>query len=106
MRTLRLAVAFAVPIACALCATSGLAGEGLLVLAPALLLLVTLSARRYPGERLLRRLAGARPGNRRLRSAVLRASLAGRVVRMPHGGLLMGFALAVRPPPLLPAAAS
>ena len=85
------------------CACSGLGGPGVLFLAPALLLLATLHARRYPGERLLLGLA-ARARNKRLRPPGTRSAPAARPPHVPRGGLLMGFALAVRPPPGSPAA--
>jgi hypothetical protein len=71
----------------------------LLCLVPALLLGCMLFARRYPGERLLARLARPPAGKRR-RIGLSRAAV-GRVASpMPRGGLLMGRSLAVRPPPL------
>jgi len=77
----------------------GVDPSGLLHLAPALVLGVALLARRYPGERMLVRLAGSarRAPRRRLRLASgMRRSAAALV---PRGGLLMGRSLAVRPPP-------
>jgi hypothetical protein len=73
-------------------------------MAPAVALLAVLFARRYPGERLLLRLA-ARPSGRRRQglAGALRAPR-GRAGHLPRGGLLMGFALAVRPPPHFSAA--
>jgi len=74
----------------------------LLYLAPAMLLLATLLGRRYPGERLLLAFAAsARRG--RPRRAARSAAPHGRVAQVPRGGLLMAFALAVRPPPCSPA---
>ncbi len=84
-------------------ACSGLGGHGVLFLAPALLLLATLHARRYPGERLLLGLS-ARARDKRLRPSRTRSAPATRSPHVPRGGLLMGFALAVRPPPGWPAA--
>ncbi len=77
----------------------GSLAEGVLYLAPALLVAVVLVARRYPGERLLAR--WARRGPRRRPTAVPRCLTPGRVglAALPRGGLLMAFALAVRPPP-------
>lgn len=89
---------FAVGLSC--CAAGALGAEGLLFLAPALLLATTLLTRRYPGERLLLAFA-ARRGTRRAPAAIGARRLPFRRARvMPRGGLLMGFALAVRPPPL------
>ncbi len=100
----RVIVASAVGVGALLvCAISGLAGDGLLCLAPALLLLCTLLARRYPGERVLMRLASRRCELRR-RPVGARRSPRVSAVQMPRGGLLMGFALAVRPPPAARAA--
>jgi hypothetical protein len=64
---------------------------------------VPLLMRRFPGERMLAHRAGARDTlRRRPRSS---SSCTGRAFTVaPHGGLLLGCALAVRPPPpLLPA---
>jgi hypothetical protein len=69
-----------------------------LCLLPILVLAVPLLMRRYPGERLLARLASRRrPRWPRVRSNVPVA----RAVRVfaVRGGLLLGWALAVRPPP-------
>ena len=84
-------------------AKSGLGGHDLLCLAPALLLLGTLLARRYPGERLLLGLA-AGEDNRGLCPTGSGVAPTARTAAVPRGGLLMGFALAVRPPPCSPAA--
>lgn len=93
-----MAIVVAVGAGALLCAASGLGGDDLLCLAPALLLMATLLARRYPGERLL--LGLARPARkRRLRPRASSAASFARTVQVPRGGLLMGFALAVRPPP-------
>jgi hypothetical protein len=86
-----------------LCASSGLGGAGLLFMAPAVGLLAVLLTRRYPGERLLLRLAARQPG-RRHRPAESRRGPSERAAHVPRGGLLMGFALAVRPPPRVSAA--
>jgi hypothetical protein len=84
-----------------LCASSGLGGAGLLGMLPAAALLAMLAARRYPGERLLVRLAARRPQRRRAAAAEARRAPPARTMHLPRGGLLMGFALAVRPPPRL-----
>jgi hypothetical protein len=74
-----------------------------LCLLPALVLAVPLLMHRYPGERSLATLSGARRSRwPRLRSSVPRGER--RVAAAPHGGLLMARALAVRPPPPLLAA--
>ncbi len=74
----------------------------LLCFAPAILLLVVLLGRRYPGARLLVAFAArARSGSSR--RAASSAVSHGRVAELPRGGLLMAFALAVRPPPGSPA---
>ena len=72
--------------------------EGLLFLAPALVLAVALVRRRYPGERVLKRLARARP-QRRLGPPSVAHAPCTPPARTPRGGLLLGFSLAVRPPP-------
>lgn len=69
---------------------------------PALLLVVALLTRRYPGERLLLAFS-ARARGRRPRLTRNAAAPHTRPAAVPRGGLLMGFALAVRPPPCAPA---
>lgn len=96
------AIPVAVGAVALLCASSGLGAGDLLCLAPAMLLLATLLGRRYPGERLLLAFA-ARGHTRRPRRAATAAAPHGRVAEVPRGGLLMAFALAVRPPPCSPA---
>lgn len=88
------------------CAVEGWGGNGLLFLLPALLLGCALLARRYPGERVLLALRGAeRARFPRPRSSASISPLRGRmVVAAVSGGRLMGFSLAVRPPPALLAA--
>jgi hypothetical protein len=71
--------------------------EGLLYLLPALVLVVALLVKRYPGERLLVALAArrARPRRRaRLLPAVSRIELP-----VPRGGRLIAVSLAGRAPP-------
>ncbi len=80
-----------------LCAAGTVSVDALLCLAPALALSGALIARRYPGERLLRRVA-CRRGRTPRRAAGLRP-LARPTARVPRGGLLLAFELAVRPPP-------
>jgi hypothetical protein len=98
-RRLRVAIAVAVAVGFILCASGGLGGVGLLYMAPAVAMLAMLLARRYPGERLLLRLAARQRRRRRPRPAEAGRGLHARAVHVPRGGLLMGFALAVRPPP-------
>ena len=85
----------------ALCAHSGLGAADLLCLAPALALSSMLLVRRYPGERVLVRLA-VRRARRRPRARIPLPSAPRRAACVPRGGLLMAFALAVRPPPRAP----
>jgi hypothetical protein len=76
------------------------AADALVYLLPALLGLAALAMRRYPGERALLRLARARDvGRLRRRQRSLPSHHRERVL-MPRGGRLIGFCLAVRPPPL------
>jgi hypothetical protein len=72
----------------------------ILCLLPALALAVPLLMRRFPGERMLADRVGVRSTPRpRPRSST---SYTGRAFTIaPHGGLLIGCALAVRPPPAL-----
>ena len=81
------------------CLLHGWGGDGLLCLLPALLLGLTLLARRYPGERLLTSSRVSR------RSHWPRARSSARtrprpIATVARGGLLLGRSLAVRPPPL------
>lgn len=73
--------------------------DPLAYLSPALLLLLVLAARRYPGERALMALMDGRRGPRRHGhdedNAYPRRSRA----VVPRGGLLIATSLAVRPPP-------
>jgi hypothetical protein len=95
----RVMAASAILAAVLLGAHCGLAIGDLLCLAPALVLAATLLACRYPGERLLVALAGSR-GRRAARTRSVSQSPASRPAsRVPRGGLLIAFALAVRPPP-------
>ena len=103
-RPLRVAIALAVAVGFILCTSSGLGGDGLLCMAPAVALLAMLCARRYPGEQLLLRLAARRYGRRRRGPSGAWRVPHLPVVHAPRGGLLMGFALAVRPPPRFSAA--
>jgi hypothetical protein len=72
--------------------------QGMLYLLPALLLLLVLLARRYPGERLLGALRVRRARGR----ARVRAGVAVRRIELPvpHGGRLIAVSLAGRAPPL------
>jgi hypothetical protein len=74
-----------------------------LCLLPALALAVPLLMRRFPGERMLVERVGVRATTRR--RARKSSSYTGRPFTVaPHGGLLIGCALAVRPPPAVLAA--
>lgn len=81
-------------------AASALGGTDLLCLAPAIVLAGTLLARRYPGARMLLALASRRAPKRR-RAPAQSTRRPGRPRLVPRGGLLLAFALAVRPPPRL-----
>jgi len=78
---------------------NGIWMSGLLHLAPALILVAALLARRYPGERLIVRLAGSPVrARRRARPHALKPRVH-IVALVPRGGLLLARSLAVRPPP-------
>jgi hypothetical protein len=82
-------------------ATLTLAGvtSDLLLAAPALLFVLPLLAGRYVGEEQLARLAAAFVATRRRPGPVL-VPVSGRTPRrLPRGGRLLAFSLAVRPPP-------
>jgi hypothetical protein len=76
------------------------ASEGLLYLAPALLLAAPLALGRYLGEERLVRLAGYRRPWRRRPVRVLRPTSVG-PVRLVLGRSVIGSGLAKRPPPRL-----
>ena len=77
--------------------------HAVLYLLPALVLLVALRTRRYPGERsLLALIARERP--RRRAAITMRRYRAAPRAALARGGALLGEALAVRPPPALLAA--
>jgi hypothetical protein len=79
--------------------------QTLLCLLPIAALALPLLARRYPGERAIRTLRGARTPLRSLRCAPAVRSYVDVVLAAVSGGRLIGCSLAVRPPPA-PAAAS
>ena len=86
-------------------AATGVDPSGLLHLAPALILVAALLARRYPGERLIARLAGSPIRARRhtrIRAVKPRTQHVGALA--PRGGLLLARSLAVRPPPAVASA--
>lgn len=83
----------------AVCVHCGVSIDDVLCLAPALALAIALLARRYPGERLLTALAARHRARRRPALTASDPTLAHVHARVPRGGLLMAFALAVRPPP-------
>jgi hypothetical protein len=96
----RLLVAAAFAAAVVLSVRIGVDADALLCLAPALVLMAALLARRYPGERLLMSLAAERrPRRTRAAASSRRLGVRG-FARVPRGGLLLGCALAVRPPPV------
>ncbi len=98
----RVLPALAILAGAVLCAHGGAAAAGLLFMAPALALAAMLSRRRYPGERLLGARLGRDPERRTARAGHgRRRRLPISRTRVPRGGLLMAFSLAVRPPPRL-----
>jgi hypothetical protein len=83
-------------VCCAIAADS----SALLCLLPALLLACVLTARRYPGERvLIARSSRRRRHWPRARSARNGRAHARALTAAAHGGLLIARSLAVRPPP-------
>lgn len=81
-------------------AATGVDSSGLLGLAPALVLVLALLARRYPGERLIVRLAGSPVrARRRARTRAVKPHMHVAAL-VPRGGLLLARSLAVRPPPV------
>lgn len=75
-------------------------GDGLAMLAPALLLVVPLLAGRYPGEEALERVRLARLAPPRSRRRALRTGGPRRSrACVPRGGMLLAARLAKRPPP-------
>jgi hypothetical protein len=86
-------------VALLLLIAAGVGGDALLGLAPALLLIGCLLVRFYPGERVLVALARRRSPRARPRAAGARLRGRPPETATPRGGLLIGFALASRPPP-------
>jgi hypothetical protein len=76
-------------------------GQALAYLSPALLLLLALAARRYPGERALVALMAAHAGTRRRGLSDRPPRVSGPRALLPRGGRLIAASLAVRPPPVL-----
>jgi hypothetical protein len=74
------------------------AGEALLYLTPALLLLFPLAAGRYVGESLVLKLASRRRG-RRTRPRRVRSLPKAPAIWSPRGTSLLALSLAGRPPP-------
>lgn len=106
--TVRLSRAAIVLAAFAVLAVGILAGAGataLLYVLPALLLFGVLLAGRYPGEETLVRMRRPQTRGRRRTVASSKNSPGRHAIVTPRGGLLIAFALAVRPPPC-PAALS
>ncbi len=89
-------------LALAVLALAGI-DAGALCLLPALALAVPLAMRRYPGERLLASVSGARRSQWPRPRSIAPHGERGFAVAI-HGGLLIARALAVRPPPALHAA--
>jgi hypothetical protein len=79
---------------------AGVGGDALLSLAPALLLSACLLVRFYPGERVLVALAQRRSPAARPRAASTPSRRRPAETATPRGGLLLGLALASRPPPI------
>lgn len=75
--------------------------SNLLCLAPALVLVALLLLRRYPGERLLVATRKRAREHHHARPRAYRPPHPRPFLMAPRGGLLMAFALAVRPPPAL-----
>jgi hypothetical protein len=75
--------------------------EGVLMLAPALLLAATLGTGRYVGEDAIARVRRTRSPRRRVVTAPATVPEPQRVPRRitPRGGLLLAASLATRPPP-------
>jgi hypothetical protein len=82
----------------AACAALPGGGEALAYLLPALLMMVALAARWYPGERTLLRLARGRHA-RRPTGEGANGPRQPRRALLPRGGRLIASSLAVRPPP-------
>jgi hypothetical protein len=99
--TRRLALSAGAAVALCVAASGVLPGflGALGYLLPALLLLLALLGRTYPGERILLRLVGHARVRRRRPAAEV--STTGQRPRptVPRGSRLIAFALAVRPPP-------
>jgi len=102
IRSAQLILATAPVAGLLLAAVVGIDPAGLLYLGPVLVLFAALLARprRYPGQRLLVRLAGAGARARKRARSLARTPRARIAVMVARGGLLMARSLAVRPPPV------
>jgi hypothetical protein len=100
-RNVRITVGLTLPVAAAVVAhfVAGM-GEGVAMLAPALLLLSFLLNGRYVGERTIERVRRSRTVTARRRSPRRTAPHRRSARRVPRGGLLVAASLATRPPPL------
>ena len=75
------------------------AHSDVLLTVPVLVLALPLLGGRYVGEEQILRLAAAFVAARRRPATALHPTTAGAPQRLPRGGRLLAFALAVRPPP-------
>jgi hypothetical protein len=100
-RNVRMSVGLALPVVAFLVAhfVAGM-GEGVEMLAPALLLFSFLLNGRYVGEQTIDRVRRSRAVPVRRRCARRPAPRRGHPRRVPRGGLLVAASLATRPPPL------
>ncbi|MGH2834451.1 MAG: hypothetical protein ACRDK2_16905 [Solirubrobacteraceae bacterium] len=100
LRSPAIRLAFALLLAGTLLLISGF-DPGVLCVLPALVMAFALLSGRYPGER---RLTALRERSRvkapRLRECASARRRPRAIITIPRGGLLIGYCLAVRPPPI------
>jgi hypothetical protein len=102
MGRLSAGLAFAITACWALTLAFAGSTDGLLFLAPALLIVAPLVAGHYVGEGLIERLADGRARARRRPSAYAAPAPRPPALWLPRGTGLLAFSLAKRPPPLRP----
>jgi hypothetical protein len=91
-------------LACAAAVAVTAGDSGVLALAPALLVALAVSRRRYPGAQLLLAMRARSARSARPRGLAPIRSAGRALLTAPRGGLLLARSLADRPPPgLLPA---
>jgi hypothetical protein len=101
-RQIRVACVLALAVVVAVHGGPGRLTEALAFLFPPLLLLLLIAPRRYPGERTLLALVARREQHRAPAGVTATVPRSPSRVARPRGARLMGWSLAIRPPPAPP----